>query len=339
MAAHSLKVAREGELDRLVDFAVAGVDRIVMVLGPQNSGKTTLLKRFQSVWEADKHVKAPLYFFEMFSRILGNTLSDVEAVIQRQADDDVPPVLILDDAHKLTGDPHADAEPVVECLKTMARQRKATVIMATSVDSFREDWIGDEVEVVYVGHLDKERAKEFFFKCLADRGSGYVSEQDWKKIYGICGGCPLLLLDAAKSAVKDPKLLEEELGGMVDSTRVCILGGVTAPEWSAAKFNEVMELMISSDDGVVEWAAACDKVFGGDQSVLKAMQTRGVIHDVHVAEEPGPFVLFEATLGDACVGGSARVTGEFDVLGMKFMSMTKKTPGLSSKMGLEFTLK
>ncbi|EFJ34243.1 hypothetical protein SELMODRAFT_406739 [Selaginella moellendorffii] len=73
---------------------------------------------------------------------------------------------------------------------------------------------------------------------------------------------------------------------MVDSTRLCILGGVTDPEWSAAKFNEVMVLMTSSDDGVVEWAAACDKVFGGDQSVLKAMQTRGVIH-VHYAPNPG----------------------------------------------------
>ncbi|EFJ10308.1 hypothetical protein SELMODRAFT_427222 [Selaginella moellendorffii] len=314
---------REKELDALSQLV--GAERVVLVLGPKNSGKTALLQKFRATSEL------PIFLLDMRMDIEDQVLQwqagvenflvqGLDAVLRelglaRRKKGKKAPVFILDCAHKIKALP--GAAELFRNLLRIAQDKIATIIMASWDDSLREDWIGDRfTELIYVDHFSEAQAREFFSGLLVSQvssssgspGHGWwrrwwrwscgnplpppaapprvlsLNDEEWGKIYRVCGGCPLLLKRCANQVFSVNIMpLDNSLGTMAASVASLVSFGLEGDDqgWDVEMFKRVMELLVDRD-GAVEWATVCSKVFGGDEGAckaqLKAMAANGVIH-------------------------------------------------------------
>ncbi|KAI5079010.1 hypothetical protein GOP47_0006681, partial [Adiantum capillus-veneris] len=209
----------------------------------------------------------------------------------------VCPVIVFDEAHVLKSwcryiDLYDEVQRLAQFLQWLCKDKaRGHVVMATS-DPFFWAWLSQTLgitplKMIPVGHFGEGNAKEFVINNLLKKHEGVLpaggfSEDVWKAVYQVAGGCPHLLKIVVSDAV--------ELGSWMDATTSLVS---TMEEELRER---VLEFIKYRDDRHVEGIVGAivnggglagfndvsEHVFAGNESYgrseIKALAEKGIIY-------------------------------------------------------------
>ncbi|EFJ13838.1 hypothetical protein SELMODRAFT_424082 [Selaginella moellendorffii] len=308
-------VGRERELRDLLGYVERRIDKIVLLQGPELSGKTALLRELRAVMASKYGRTIPVYHLDLTCFRMTDVLEWIQGtdnflmedskdltileVIEEilASEHQLQPVFIIDQAERI---PEIFPQPraLIEVLAKIARERRGVVILASLDDSLREDW-HDQVLPFHLGYFSEKAARAFLRKRRAaeDRRPWWqrwwsrrdlVSDEEWREIYPVCGGCPRLL----GFCVSPYPNLSAIVGSVVGGVHTGLEG--RDGEWEGDKYRRVAELLVENE-GSLEWSVVLDKVFGKDvsegSSQLRAMAARNMINVEYLPESKTKVVM------------------------------------------------
>ena len=214
-----------------------------------------------------------------------------------------PPVFFIDEANRLRSllcdkDGQAALESLFQWFVLHTKEKRHFHVLMASSDSFFNLWVekfivSSRYNTYVLGHLNKNDARKYWKNKVLVNNADALKEYGldppkFEDVYGVCGGSMLLISsfleeyceEKGKGLIGDnpcnfSMVLQEQRKLCASFEPFKTLEENYPPKWTKAHLIKVMQMLLDSEVGVIQYNSACQAI---GRDILHSMIEYNLIH-------------------------------------------------------------